>query len=130
VLVPDGTTPDAALLAAEAGAVAAHLAPEREFRELFPDCAPGRMPPLGRLVGVDLFVDHDLAAGEEIALPLGGPDNGHLAVRWAHFVRLTNPLIGRFTRHSAKQATGHCESIGPRVMGGCGMPAFIRSCVR
>jgi Ala-tRNA(Pro) deacylase len=96
VLVPHGATVDVERLGCEADAVAAHLAPVREFRDLFPNCVPGGMPPLGQLVGVDVFADHAFTHADQILLPIGQPDHDHLAVCWSDFVRLTNPLMGRF----------------------------------
>jgi Ala-tRNA(Pro) deacylase len=33
------------------------LEPEPEFKSLFPDCAPGTMPPFGNLYGLPTYVD-------------------------------------------------------------------------
>ena len=35
---------------------------EAEFKDLFPDCAPGTMPPFGDLYGVPTYVDRNLAS--------------------------------------------------------------------
>jgi Ala-tRNA(Pro) deacylase len=122
VLVPHAVAVDVACVAGEANAISVHLSDEREFRELFPGCAPGEMPPLGRLWGVDVFADRAFAVGgddPEILLPLGGGDEGDgrqaelLALRWADLVRLTNPLVGRFT--SAGGCTCGREGPGARV---------------
>jgi Ala-tRNA(Pro) deacylase len=32
------------------------LVPEHEFKERFPDCEPGAMPPFGNLYGMDVFL--------------------------------------------------------------------------
>ena len=37
------------------------LATERELIELFKDCEPGAIPPLGRAYGIDMVVDRSLA---------------------------------------------------------------------
>lgn len=113
VLLPHGTTLDVERLGREADAVAAHLAPEREFRELFPDCVPGGMPPLGRLFGVDVFADHAFTRADEVLLPIGEPGHDHLAVRWADFVRLTNPLVGRFVADTDDPARGQGRARRP-----------------
>ncbi len=43
------------------------LSSEADFRELFPDCEPGAMPPFGNLYGMDVFVSPRLAEDKEIA---------------------------------------------------------------
>src|ERR1041385_1776670 len=37
------------------------LASEADFKELFPDCAVGTMPPFGKLYGVETYVETSLA---------------------------------------------------------------------
>lgn len=105
VLVPPRTVIDVSLLIAESSAVLARLASADEFSEIFPGYAPGTMPPLARLFGVDVFADRAFARtghDADILLPLDAPgtrreyDREWLALRWADFVRLTNPLVGQF----------------------------------
>jgi Ala-tRNA(Pro) deacylase len=43
------------------------LAGEREFKNLFPDCEVGAMPPFGNLYDMEVFVAESLAEAEEIA---------------------------------------------------------------
>jgi Ala-tRNA(Pro) deacylase len=47
------------------------LASESEFRDRFPDCETGSMPPFGNLYGMDVFVDESLAEDKEIAFNAG-----------------------------------------------------------
>lgn len=47
------------------------LATEKEFRDQFPDCETGSMPPFGNLYGMDVFVDETLAEDKEIAFNAG-----------------------------------------------------------
>ncbi len=51
--------------AAEAGKV--ELASEQEFKDMFPECEVGAMPPFGNLYGMDVFVEESLAEDDEIA---------------------------------------------------------------
>jgi prolyl-tRNA editing enzyme YbaK/EbsC (Cys-tRNA(Pro) deacylase) len=48
-------------LKAAAGAQSAGLASEEEFRERFPDCETGAMPPFGNLYDMPVFADESLA---------------------------------------------------------------------
>jgi Ala-tRNA(Pro) deacylase len=47
------------------------LASEAEFRDRFPDCETGAMPPFGNLYGMDVFADQNLALDKEIAFNAG-----------------------------------------------------------
>lgn len=51
--------------ATEAGKV--ELASEQEFKDMFPECEVGAMPPFGNLYGMDVFVAESLAEDDEIA---------------------------------------------------------------
>jgi Ala-tRNA(Pro) deacylase len=43
------------------------LASEQEFKDMFPECEVGAMPPFGNLYGIDVFVAESLTEDEEIA---------------------------------------------------------------
>ena len=53
------------------GAKHVQLLHEEDFRELFPDCEPGAMPPFGSLYGIPLFVDRQLKQQPEIVFNAG-----------------------------------------------------------
>lgn len=78
----------------------AALASEREFKEYFPDCETGAMPPFGNLYGIPVYVDEALTRDTEIAFNAGT----HLELirmSWADFQTLVKPIVLRFsTRHS------------------------------
>lgn len=62
---------DLRLLKKAAGVKKAELASEREFKDLFPDCEIGAMPPFGNLYDLDVYVAASLTEGEEIAFNAG-----------------------------------------------------------
>jgi Ala-tRNA(Pro) deacylase len=68
----------------------ASLATEEEFRELFPACAPGAMPPFGNLFGLEVFVDRDLAHDDEIVFQ-AGTHTQTVRMKYADFARLVSP---------------------------------------
>jgi len=76
------------------------LASEREFKQHFPDCETGAMPPFGNLYGMSVFVDESLSRDQEIAFNAGT----HLELirmSCGDFERLVKPTVLRFsTRHS------------------------------
>ncbi len=45
----------------------AELASEQEFKDMFPECEVGAMPPFGNLYGMDVFVAESLTEDDEIA---------------------------------------------------------------
>ena len=47
------------------------LSSEREFKELFPDCEVGAMPPFGNLYDMGVYVAEQLTEDEEIAFNAG-----------------------------------------------------------
>ena len=50
------------------------VAEEAEFRDAFPDCELGAMPPFGHLYGMPVYVDSRLAQQPEIAFNAGCRD--------------------------------------------------------
>ena len=73
------------------------LASEAEFRELFPDCEAGAMPPFGNLYGMDVYVAPKLAEDDEIAFN-AGTHTELMKLRYADFERLVKPKIAAFAQ--------------------------------
>lgn len=82
-------------LAAEAGARRATLATEDEFRERFPDCDTGAMPPFGNLWQVPVYVSEKLAGDERISFA-AGTHNEIVTLAFRDFMRLAEPRVLRF----------------------------------
>ena len=78
----------------------AALASEREFKQHFPDCETGAMPPFGNLYGIPVYVDETLTRDDEIAFNAGT----HLELirmSCADFEKLVKPVVlGFSTRHN------------------------------
>ena len=55
------------LLKIASGAKKVEISNENEFRDKFPECELGAMPPFGNLYGMDVYVAKSLAEDEEIA---------------------------------------------------------------
>jgi len=62
---------DLKLLKKKTGANDAALASEAEFRDRFPECETGAMPPFGNLYGIEVFADESLTKDDEIAFNAG-----------------------------------------------------------
>ena len=82
-----------------AGGHSIRLAEEDELRQLFPDCEIGAMPPFGPLYGQTVFVDAVLAMDPEIVFN-AGTHRDAMAIRWNDFVKMVNPIVGRFAEPS------------------------------
>ncbi|HDY68994.1 MAG TPA: YbaK/EbsC family protein, partial [Candidatus Scalindua sp.] len=59
------------LLQEAAGATNVELSSEQEFKDMFPGCEIGAMPPFGNLYGMEVLVDKSLCEDEEIAFNAG-----------------------------------------------------------
>jgi Ala-tRNA(Pro) deacylase len=78
------------------GANSVSLASEGEFRDLFPDCEAGAMPPFGNLYGMDVYVDESLAADNQIAFN-AGTHKELIQMPYKVYENLVHPKISRFT---------------------------------
>ena len=87
------------LLKEATGATEIGLAHEDEFKDLFPECEIGAMPPFGNLYGLDVYVAESLAEDTEIAFS-AGTHTDLVKMTYETFARLVQPKVLRFsTRH-------------------------------
>jgi Ala-tRNA(Pro) deacylase len=87
------------------GAGTVELASEGDFRDQFPDCETGAMPPFGNLYGMDVFADESLAQDKEIAFNAGS-HRELVRLSFADFSRLVKPVLlqlaaGKASVHAA-----------------------------
>ena len=87
---------DLRLLKNAAGAKKAKLAGEKEFKDLFPDCEIGAMPPFGNLYDLGVYVAASLAEGEEIAFNAGSHTE-LIKMAYADFERLVKPKVAELS---------------------------------
>lgn len=83
---------DLTLLKAATFAKTVDLATEDEFRESFPDCELGAMPPFGNLYGIPVFADESLSRDKEIAFNAGS-HRELVRIAWADFEKLVQPRL-------------------------------------
>jgi len=86
-----------------AGARTVEIATEREFKDRFPDCEVGAMPPFGNLYGMKVFVDTSLTKDKEIAFNAGS-HRELVRMAFDDFVRLVQPKILPFAAGRAISA--------------------------
>lgn len=100
VVLPASERIDLDALASTARAAQVKIALEDEFKDRFPDCEPGAMPPFGNLYDMEVFTDESLAGSDLIAFN-AGDHRTLIRMHYADFLRLTNPKMGHFTAVTA-----------------------------
>ena len=72
------------------------LADEREFKNLFPACEVGAMPPFGNLYNMEVFVEKHLTKDKEIAFN-AGTHRELISMAYKDFERLVKPKVMKFS---------------------------------
>jgi len=98
VVVPASLHVHLELLKKLTGAQTVELASEREFKDAFPDCETGAMPPFGNLYDMSVYADECLAEYEEITFS-AGTHRELVRMSFKDMVRLVGPTISALTYH-------------------------------
>ncbi len=93
-VLPASAQVDLARLKSVAGA-SVGLASEQEFKDKFPDCETGAMPPFGNLYDIPVLADESLTRDKEIAFNAGS-HRELIRMDWDDFEKLVKPRIARF----------------------------------
>jgi Ala-tRNA(Pro) deacylase len=81
------------------GAQTVEVASEAEFKDAFPDCETGAMPPFGNLYDMPVYADAALAENEEITFS-AGTHRELVRMSWEDMLRLVSPTVDELTyRH-------------------------------
>jgi len=91
-VLPASHQVDFELLKAATGAQRVELAGERAFRDMFPECELGAMPPFGNLYGMEVIVSKTLAEDEHIAFNAGSHTE-LIRLAYQDFQRLVEPKV-------------------------------------
>jgi Ala-tRNA(Pro) deacylase len=83
---------DFKLVKKAAGAEKVELACEEEFKDMFPGCTVGAMPPFGNLYEMEVFVAKSLAEDEEIAFNAGSHTE-LIRLAYKDFEKLVKPRV-------------------------------------
>ena len=100
-VVPASRLVDLMALRAAAGVGKAELATESEFKNRFPDCETGAMPPFGNLYGLRVYADQSLTRDKEIVFN-AGTHRELVRLGFGDFVRLVTPKIADIATKSAR----------------------------
>ena len=98
-VLPASYKVDFDLLKETTGARKVELATEKEFKDKFPDCEVGAMPPFGNLYDMEVFAAHSLREDEEIVFN-AGTHTELMRLSYADFERLAKPVLLKFSRKS------------------------------
>jgi Ala-tRNA(Pro) deacylase len=97
VVLPADRRVDLRKVAAVLATEELRLAQESEFRDRFPACEVGAMPPFGNLFGLPVLVDELLAENDEIVFN-AGTHTLTAKLRVADFRRLVQPRIASLSQ--------------------------------
>jgi len=97
-VVPAPSHVDLDRLRSLTGARSVEIASEFEFKDAFPDCETGAMPPFGNLYDMAVYADASLAESEEITFSAGA-HRELVRMKWDDMVRLVSPLVDDLTHH-------------------------------
>jgi Ala-tRNA(Pro) deacylase len=68
---------------------------EKNFKSLFPDCAPGTMPPFGKLYGLPMYIDRSLSQPDYIVFEAGTHTDA-IKLSYRDYERIAEPNIEDF----------------------------------
>ena len=94
VVVPGSSLVDLQMLREATGAKEVWLAGESEFKNIFPDCEVGAMPPFGHLYNVPTYVAERLSHDDIIAFN-AGTHNELIEMTYRDYARLEHPHVIR-----------------------------------
>jgi Ala-tRNA(Pro) deacylase len=91
------------LLKEVTGAKSVELASESEFKDRFPECEIGSMPPFGNLFTMRVFASSSLSEDKEIAFNAGS-HREIVKMSYVDFEKLVQPTVALFTFAKKSQA--------------------------
>lgn len=95
-VVPAAHKVDFDRLSEAAGVEVAELAGEDEFKDMFPECEVGAMPPFGHLYDMEVYVGERLAGQEEIAFNAGAHTE-LIRLAYSDFERIEKPKVAKIS---------------------------------
>jgi Ala-tRNA(Pro) deacylase len=95
-VLPASRKLDLGLLREAIGANTVEIANETEFKDMFPECDIGAMPPFGNLYGMDVISERILAENEEIAFNAGSHTE-LVKLSYKDFLELVKPKVASFS---------------------------------
>ena len=101
-VLPASNKIDFNLLKEATGAKRVELASEQEFKDLFPECEIGAMPPFGNLYGMEVFATESLAENQDIAFN-SGSHTELIKMSYKDFETHVKPTVTKFSSTQQSQ---------------------------
>lgn len=92
IIEPANTRVDFESVKSFAHAKEVELASESEFRDRFPECELGAMPPFGNLYNMDVYIGDELAAQQDILFN-AGTHSELIKMNYQDFAQLVKPTV-------------------------------------
>jgi Ala-tRNA(Pro) deacylase len=92
VVLPASAKVDLSRLKAATGARAVEFAHEYEFKDAFPGCEVGAMPPFGNLYGMQVFLAKSLSRDADMVFNAGSHTE-LMKLAYSDYQRLVNPKV-------------------------------------
>ena len=103
-VVPASTMVGLTKLKRYVGAEVTELAAESDFRDRFPDCEPGAMPPFGNLYGLPTYVDNSLAEQDYIVFEAGTHTDA-IKMGYRDYEKIVKPEVKDLAINPARAGT-------------------------
>ena len=94
-VLPSTRMLDLELLRHHTEAESVTLATENQFKDRFPDCEAGAMPPFGNLYKIPVYVDRSLTLDDQIAFNAGSHAE-LIQLAFEDFENLVHPIVAEF----------------------------------
>ena len=95
-VIPASSKVDFDLLKKVMGWGKVEIASEKEFKDMFPECEIGAMPPFGNLYGMEVFAAESLTEDKEIAFNAGS-HRELVKMAYKDFEKLVKPKVTNFS---------------------------------
>lgn len=96
LVLPASEKADLDLVKSAINAGSVQLASEGDFKDLFPNCEIGAMPPFGNLYGIPVYVEESLTRDENIAFNAGSHTE-LIKLSYTDYNRLVKPKVVRIS---------------------------------
>src|SRR3972149_5443480 len=95
-VLPASSKVDFELLKKATGSSKVEIGSEKEFKDMFPECEIGAMPPFGNLYGMEVFAAESLTEDKEIAFNAGS-HRELVKMAYKDFEKLVKPKVTNFS---------------------------------
>ncbi len=96
VVIPGDRIVDLFKLSTAVGTQDVRIEEEAEFKDLFPDCEAGAMPPFGKMYGLTCYGDQSLAESEDVYFNAGSHTET-VKISTVDFMLVSNAIVGDFS---------------------------------